>query len=248
MPVNWRLPEFMTPIGTGEHVPERGIALSRSFPDLAHKNGVLSEYVALSAIKRLLAGTDVDSFVGFCHYRRFVLTRPVGTLSGFNYIAHPKVLEAMGPGNFIGDGRTPVIPAIVHFNIGLLQQFARTSAVRDLLLFFADAVDCGVLSNEDAANFLAGNKFIVAPTVSYIPVKWFVEIVDALELVTARFLAHHYMARDGYQSRNTAFCCERLHALLLAKRADAWGWENLISQPLVLLDEAAPPATGNNGE
>lgn len=236
-PHPWRLPDFMTMIGTGDHVPERGIAMSERFPGEAHKNRFHGEYVALYAIRKMLLDAGAQGFVGFCHYRRFALPRPIGTLRGFNFHAHPDLLATLRPEDFYGDGAVPIIPASVTFAGSVLQQAAASDIGRDILLFFGDAVDCGVITSTEAANFLSGNSFITAPTVAYIPVDWFVDIVHALEMVMSRFYRYHYIDREGYLGRSMAFCCERLQALLLAKRAAAWGLDKLIAQPLTLLSE-----------
>lgn len=236
-PYAWQLPDFMTMIGTGSHVPATGIAMSQAYPDLAMQNRYLGEYVALYAIRRMLIESQAEGFVGFCHYRRFALTQPIGELRGFNYHAHPDLLARVQPEHFYGDGKTPIIPAMVTFQGSVLRQYAANGIARDLLLYFGAAIDCGVITDQEASDFLSQNAFITAPTVAYIPIAWFIEIVGALEKVMARFYRYHYIEREGYLERSMAFCCERLQALLLAKKADAWGWDKLVSNPLVLLSE-----------
>lgn len=236
----WPLPDFMTMIGTGDYVPPVGIAMSVSYPELAHKNRYLGEYVALYAIRNLLLEQRRSGFIGLCHYRRFALTRQIGELRGFNYHAHPDMLATLRPEDYYGDGATPILPANVTFAGSILRQYAASSVSRDLLMFFGDAVDCGVITSDEAADFLSGNSFITAPTVCFIPVDWFVEIVNALEIVMARFYRYHYIERQGYLERSMAFCCERLQALLLAKKAQAWGMDKLIMRHLTLLTEQGP--------
>lgn len=232
---NWKLPDFMTVVGTGDYIPNNGVALSQQFPDIANQNRYLGEYVALYAIRSLLIESKASGFVGVCHYRRFALTHPLGKLVGFNFHASPSLLETALPVHFLGDGLTPIIPAVVHFAGNILEQYAATCIARDLLYFFGDAVDSNVISDAEAVKFLSGNAFITAPTVAYIPIEWFIEIVAQLEIVMARFFRLHYIERDGYLARSMAFCCERLQALLLAKRVEAWGFDRLVAQPLTLL-------------
>lgn len=233
----WPLPDFMTMVGTGDYVPPKGIAMSRSFPDLAHKNRYLGEYVALYAIRKMLLEQNAGGFVGLCHYRRFALTEQIGELRGFNYHAHPDLLATLRPEHYYGDGATPILPAMVTFAGSVLQQYAATCVARDLLLYFGDAVDCGVITSDEAANFLSGNSFITAPTVAFMPVAWFVDIVHQLEIVMSRFYRYHYIEREGYLERSMAFCCERLQALLLHKKILAWGADKLMMRHLTLLSE-----------
>jgi hypothetical protein len=235
----WELPDFMTVVGTGSHVPPKGLSMMALRPDQALRNRYLGEYVALFEIRRMLIADKAEGFVGFCHYRRFALTHPIGRPREFNYIAHPDMLKQVPPEHYTGDGKTPIVPMSVKFPGTVLQQYAANAIGRDILLYFGDAIDCGVITSEEAANFLSGVEFIPAPTVAYIPVEWFVEIVHDLERVMSRYYRHHYIAREGYIERSMAFCCERLQAFLLAKRIAAWGADKVISRPLTVLSDLA---------
>lgn len=234
-PCPWPLPEFMTVIGTGGYVPPEGIALSREFPELAHRNGSLGEYVALFAIRRLLQQSGASGFVGLCHYRRYVLPVPLGTVEGIASYAPASALASLQPADFYGDGETPIVSASFDFRRSVLQQYAGDGIGRDLLMYFGDAIDCGVITNREAADFLSGSVFAPAPTVAYIPVEWFIEIVEALELVTSRFYRYHHVEREGYQSRAIGFSCERLHALLLARRVAALGQDKVMARIQTML-------------
>lgn len=237
----WPLPDFMTVIGTGGYVPAKGIAMSVSYPELAFRNRYLGEYVALFAIRAMLLAAKASGFVGLCHYRRYALVQPLGRLQGLNHLAHPDQLQTLRAEDFYGTGDTPIIAASFEFQRSVLEQYAGDGIGRDLMLFFGDAVDCGIITSHEAAAFLSGRSFIVAPTVAFIPVEWFVEIVHALEVVTSRFYRYHYVQREGYQERGMAFCCERLQALLLAKRAAAWNGP-VHARPLTVFSDDAPKA------
>lgn len=243
-PFAWRMPDFMTMVGSGDYVPETGLAMSQLLsPEEAARNRYLGEYLALFEIRRRLIAEQAQGFVGFCHYRRFALTHPIGELQGFNYHAHPDLLAQVLPEHFYGDGQTPIVPISVTFGGTIVQQYQAGCNARDLLMFFGDAIDCGVISDLDAANFLSNPSFITAPTVAYIPVQWFVEIVRDLELVMSRYFRHHYVHRPGYADRSMAFCCERLQAFLLSRYIAAWGADKVIARPLVLLNPAYPRPT-----
>ncbi|MYM29552.1 hypothetical protein GTP58_14575 [Duganella sp. CY15W] len=240
-PFNWKMPDFMTMVGSGDYVPEKGLAMSQLLsPEEAMRNRYLGEYLALFEIRRRLIAEKAEGFVGFCHYRRFALTDPIGILHQFNYHAHPDMLAKVKPEHFYGDGKTPIVPISVGWAGTVLQQYEACVTGRDILMFFGDAIDCGVISNLEAANFLSGKAFIPAPTVAFIPVQWFVEIIHDLELVASRYFRHHYVYREGYADRSIAFCCERLQAFLLSKRIAEWGQDKVIQRPLVLLGENYP--------
>ena len=233
----WPLPAFMTLVGTGGFIPERGIGMSEHAPQLAFKNMKLGEYAALFMIRRLLEEAHADGFVGICHYRRYALVTEIGQLRGFNYHAHPDELQGLAIEAFIGDGTAPIISAPINFPGSVLQQYAANAVGRDLLMFFGDAVDCGVIGSGEAADFLSGTSFITAGNVGYMPVAWFVEMMRQLEEVVARFAHNHYIRREGYDERAMGLCCERLHALLLRKKALEYGADKVITRPLTVLTE-----------
>jgi hypothetical protein len=241
-PFGWKMPDFMTLIGSGDYVPEAGIAMSQLLtPEQARRNRYMGEYLALFEIRRMLLASNAEGFVGFCHYRRFALTHPVGVLQGFNYYVHPDALADMTPEHFYADGQTPIVPASVSFPASLMEHYeANDGSARDMMMFFGDAVDCGVLSGAEAAVYISGNTFRPAPTVSCIPVQWFVEIMHDLELVMARFFRRHYIAHGGYKERSMAFCAERLQSYLLNQRIAKWQGNPVIMRPLVQLDPAIP--------
>lgn len=234
-PCSWPLPKFMTVFGTGDYCPEGGIAMSIHSPEQAFKNRYLGEYVALYMIRDILIEKNATGFVGLCHYRRFALTRQHGELRGFNYQLSPDTFATLKPEDFYGNGTIPIIPAVVGFRCSMLTLYSIHCVARDLLLFFGSAIDCNAISSHEASEFLSGNYFITAPTVAYMPIEWFIEIVNTLEKVMDHFFAKHYIERQGYLERSMAFCCERLQAFLLLKFVRAHGFENVISQPLSLI-------------
>ena len=233
----WPLPPFVTLVGTGGFVPERGIGMSVHAPQLAFKNMKLGEYAALFMIRRLLEEAHADGFVGVCHYRRYALVAEVDQLRGFNYHAHPHELQGLPIEAFIGDGTVPILSTPINFPGSVLQQYAANAVGRDLLMFFGDAVDCGVIDSNEAADFLSGTSFITAGNVGYMPVAWFVEMMRQLEEVVARFAHNHYIRREGYDERAMGLCCERLHALLLRKKALQYGADRVNTRPLTVLTE-----------
>lgn len=241
-PFAWSIPDFITMLGSGNYVPDTGLAMSQLLsPERASSNRHLGEYLALFQIRRMLEASGAEGFVGVCHYRRFALTQPFGHLRGFNYWAHPSDFSRVSLEHFIGDGQTPIVPIATVFPGSVLQQYNAVAVTRDLLLYFGDAIDCGVITDQEASDFLSGNVFIPCPTVAYLPVPWLIAIAHDLELVMSRHYRHHYLHRQGHLARSMAFCCERLQALLLARHIAAWGADKVISTPTVLLDARFAP-------
>ncbi|MYM75790.1 hypothetical protein GTP56_26865 [Duganella sp. FT134W] len=233
----WPLPEFLTMVGTGGYVPERGIALSQRYPELAFQNEHLGEFAALFAIRRMLEGQSPTGMFGICHYRRFALTQPLGEMRGFNSYAHPSLLAQARPEHFFGDGNKIIVPSRVHFEGSVLRQYAAVAEARDLMMYFGAAVDAGAVDQNAAADFLSQNSFIPACTAAYLPVGWFVDIVTRVEMATQQFMKTVHIEREGQQKRNAGFCAERFHSLLLQQYIHQYGWDNVITTPMTMLTD-----------
>jgi hypothetical protein len=233
----WPLPDFLSVVGTGGYVPEPGIALSQRFPELAFQNEHLGEFAALFAIRRLLADAPPAHLFGICHYRRFALTQPLGEIRGFNSYAHPSLLAQAKPEHFFGDGNKIIVPSAVHFQGSVLRQYAAVAEVRDLLAYFASAIDAGAVDATAVADFLSQNSFIPACTAAYIPAGWFVDIVTRVEMATQHFMKTAHVEREGFQKRNAGFCAERFHSMLLQQHLAQFGMENVITTPMTMLTD-----------
>jgi hypothetical protein len=233
----WPLPAFLTVVGSGGYVPERGIALSQSFPDLAYQNAYLGEFAALFALRRMLADAAPNLLFGVSHYRRFALTQPLGEKRFFNHYAHPDLLARALPEHFFGNGSTIIVPSLVNFGGSVLRQYAAVAEARDLLMFFGCAVDVGAITSVQAADFLSHNSFMPACTAAFIPVGWFRNIIDRVEAVAQRYMQTAMIARDVEDQRATGLCCERLYSMLLQQHLDTYGWDRVISTPMTMLTE-----------
>jgi hypothetical protein len=238
----WPLPEFITIVGNGGFVPERGIALSQHYPALASMNEHLGEFSALFALRRILAEAPPERLFGLCHYRRFALPQPLGELHGFNSYADPALLAQARPDQFFGDGSKIIVPSKVTFNGSVLRQFASVGNARDLLMYFGAAVDAGAITHGEAADFLSQNSFMPACTAAYLPVGWFCSMIDRVEAATKQFLSTVHIERAGYERRNAGLCAERFYSLLLQQQLDQYGWERVITAPMTMLVEAGAPA------
>jgi hypothetical protein len=236
--VPWPVPSFMTMVGTGDYEPAGGVALSRAFPELAHRNGVLGEYAAMFAIRRILERDGVTGFVGTGQYRRFAVTEATGRPEGIHSIVTPEEFVELPSGAFVGDGTAPVIPGRLTFPMSLLEQHAGVHTGRDLLHYFAAAAECGVVTDREAARFLTGRTLIAMASVGYVPVPWFVQTMRLLEEVTDRFTERYYVPRQGDQERVVGWCCERLHGLLWERRIQEWLPKELVSHPVIVVAES----------
>jgi hypothetical protein len=216
-PIPWRMPSFMTQVGTGDYMPPSGIALSERFPEWANSSATFSEYAALFALRRVLEEEPGGRFVGFCHGRRFPVAEPVAPRRGFNQVISPAEFEALPDTVFVRDGRTVLAPPVVNFGMTVLEQYAHDHLARDILRFFATAVDLGAITDTDAAAFLSRPGFIPASSVAVVPTDWAVRTLTTLEEVAVAFHEQDHTARDGYQQRVIGFCLERLNGMFVER-------------------------------
>ena len=231
----WPLPSFLTVVGTGGYVPPQGIALSQHYPDLAFQNEHLGEFAALFALRRMLADAPASHLFGICHYRRFALTQPLGEMHGFNSYAHPDLLASAKPEHFFGDTTKIIVPSAVNFGGTVLRQYAAVAQARDLLTYFGAAIDAGAVDQNEAADFLSQNTFMPACTAAYLPVGWFREIIERVELATNHFMKNGHIEREGFEKRNAGFCAERFYSMLLQQHLERYGWQNVITTPMTML-------------
>lgn len=216
-PIPWRIPGFMTQVGTGDHVPPGGLGLRDRFPEWAHRNVTHSEFAALFALRRVLEEDPGGPFVGFCHWRRFPVVAEVAPGRGFNQVIGPDEFEALPDEVFLGDGNTLLSPPVVNFGMSVVQQYAHSHLARDLLRFMAVAAEVGALTDTEAAAFLSRPGFIPASSVAVVPTPWAVRTLTVLEEVAETFEKQEYTPREGYQQRVIGFCLERLSAFFMER-------------------------------
>ncbi|WP_374361069.1 hypothetical protein [Pseudoduganella danionis] len=233
----WPLPDFLTVVGSGSYVPPQGLALSQLCPELAFQNEHLGEFAAMFAIRRMLVDVPPNHLVGVCHYRRFVLTQPLGQLRGFNCYAHPSLLARARPEHFFGDASRIIVPLRVSFPGSVLRQYAAVAEARDLLMYFGAAIDAGVVDQNDVADFLSQNCWMPACTAAYIPAGWFCSLMDKVEAATRQFMQTVHIERPGRQKRNAGFAAERFYSMLLQQKLDEYGWDDVITVPMTMLTD-----------
>jgi hypothetical protein len=242
-PLGWPLPGFMEPVST---VPagDRVTDLGERYPDLAGRGPELGEYATLFAVRRLLQetwaqdGPPADGeMLGISHYRRFAVTRATGTADFVFGTVTPDVFATLPDELFTPPAGTLLVPPLVEFAASVLQFYGNNHSVRDLLHFMGIAVDLGVVSEPELAVFLTGRHMVPTPSTAVVPATWFVETLESVERVAQEFGKTVAQPRDGYQRRATGFCCERLHALLLARLLVSWPPDRIAMNRALLVSE-----------
>jgi hypothetical protein len=241
-PLEWPLPGFMEAISTvpaGEGVAD----LSVQHPHLAGRGPQLSEYATLFALRRQLQSSWRDSgapaddeMIGLAHYRRFAVTRPIGTSAGMYGMITSEELAGLPEDVLVPPAETLLLPS-TFVGITVLQQYGRSHPLRDLLHFMALAVDLGIVDGRRAGGFLSQQVMVAAPTVGVFPIAWLVDVLEKLEKVVEAFESSVAVAHEGYQRRAVGFCCERLHAMLLHQLVAEWAQDRVIVNRAVVVSD-----------
>jgi hypothetical protein len=242
--IPWRLPSFMTVVGSGADFPAGGLDLSVDYSEQTGRHVRLGEYGPLFAVRRLLESAHETGLVGLSHYRRFPVTRTVGEPDQFMQRMDGRHFQALADEVFLPGPGVVLAPIPVNFGMPVIAQYATHHAARDLLFFFGLAVDLGVIGDGHAGAFLAHPAFRPTPSVGIFPAPWLISALTGIEQVCDAFEAAHVVDRDGYQRRAMGFCCERLHSLLLEIMLADWPAGSVNSQRvLVISDEDALSVT-----
>lgn len=239
-PIEWTLPDFMEPVST---VPCGGdvVDLSAEYPQFSGRGPQLSEYATLFALRRLLEESQQgsglpaeDEMIGVAHYRRYPVTRPIGIPSDVYGVLTPAEFETLGDEAFLPEPGTLLLPRILT-GTSMLEQYNSSHGVRDLLHFMGLAADLGVIHERAAASFLAHKVMVPACTVGVYPARWYLDVLARLERVAEAFESTVARTAEGYQSRATAFCCERLHSMLLAQLTSQYEADRVLVNPAVIV-------------
>lgn len=219
--VHWQLPAFMTPIG---NVSVGATDLTEQFPDAGDPSGSLAEFAQLFALRRLLQEQDESGFVGIGLDRRFAVSQPdpIGGATASALLISPANFKLLPAESFVGDGESLIVPPLLDLSTTVLAHYNAHHVTRDLLFFFALAVDLEFVPGVQAAAFLSQPMFIANGHLGVFPARWLVTALTALEAVAREFEKHFLIERDGYQHASTAFCCERLMGLLVQGLLNQW--------------------------
>jgi hypothetical protein len=233
-PVEWPIPTFMEQVSTVP-VGDGVLNLAEQYPELAGRGTVISEYATLFGIRRMLedswtdgAEPPSDEMVGIAHYRRFAVTRPMGTPSFVYGLVRPEIMPTVTDDLFLPAPGTLLLPPPADLGMTVVTQYGAAHHVRDLLHFLGLAIDLGVADDKQVASFLGQNVMIAAPTVGIYPVRWLVETLTALERVIDAFESSAAVPREGYQRRAAGFACERLHSMLTLGLVTTWPDQRIV--------------------
>jgi hypothetical protein len=237
--VSWPLRDWMTVIGGGPTRPPECRDLTQEYPETKTLNVSMSEFRQLFALRRLIEDEQFEGMVGVSHYRRFAVSDPgISAEGGDQQLVDPATFQALPDQVFLGDGQQLIVPSFVDFGKTTLVQYAQAHEARDLMYFFALAVDLGVVTGDAASLFLSQGGMIACASIGVFPGPWLVSALTALEQVSRAFEANFLIERGAYQGRTIAFCCERLMALLVQQLAIGWPDEKLsMCRPLIISED-----------
>jgi len=202
-------------------IPNTNLSKTDTLSLIYSNHKIFNEYSSLFHLKNTLDNLkNHDQLITICQYRRFVFNKKLGTQSKnmpwCRVLTHKEISSLIVTNHYLplrGDayliGSALQVPSI-------LQQYAKTHFVRDILQFTSVLIDLEIFTNEDALNFLNSQYLIPSPSCGTFTLKCFIEIFEVLELAALGFWNNGYKPyNDKYQSRVVSFLLERLNSFLL---------------------------------
>ena len=181
----------------------------------------LSEYAqlfwVLANLDHLLDG---ETHIRIFHYRRFVSDGQTGLGETCSLPWAKTVREdqlELFSQDFARSGGSEMVNTPSAFPETILGQYASVCHLEDLLDFARFLIKENILSASDAAQFLLGNVLIPGSSIGVFSVENFRKIFSALFKASTFIKEPSYIARTGYQRRNTGFMLERLNSYLIIK-------------------------------
>ena len=220
----FKLPEEVNIIQTGDfESPARIFSVAKylSRIGIQPRSSYLADYAYL-LIHDLLARyqQDVDQVIFLLH-RKFCSISPLGQ----TFLRAPHLrLEAAEKLDIAAELRAyqgnTLFPIPITFERGIVSNYASCHHLQDFLRLTALCVDHGILSDQEALEFLTSNTLFPCPAVGSLPIDVSLEIAA----VGARYVKAVHDAEfvclepsDSYQHRAESFFCERLVSFFLLK-------------------------------
>jgi len=217
------------PLWTGWQFSTANPELSSDFPlsdpgDPRLPDSLIGEYHYLFRLNRELKKTTRFDSIRIAQYRRIVVNVEMGDRAEnqpWTRVVSADVARDLDAQKLTEPKDHGFLVSSIFPMPSVLAQYASSHPSRDILRFLADAVDAGIVNDQDATSALLVNGLIPAPSNGTFPINCFTKIMDTLERAAIQFVSGGFMARSDYQRRSVGFCLERLNSYLLLKELAA---------------------------
>lgn len=217
-------PSFVTPIYLGQSQGDGKTNLRDLAPEWEPYHPQLGSLAGCFALKNYIVKNRLQfRRIGMCQYRKFVSTSKIGGVPAANY----PVMDVIGKSTLANyDLAQIMLPGdddllIGQYGVvseGYLGQYNVAHHIEDLLRFVSEAVELGVLGRQEVVPFFGATIFIPGGIeMGVFPGAFWVEAMTAIERVVLACVKRYPAPREGYQTRQWAFCVERLGSYLLLK-------------------------------
>jgi hypothetical protein len=177
--------------------------------------------------------------IGMCQYRKFVSAPRISGVPAANYpvmdVVNRRMLEtaplhgAMLPGE-----REFLLVKPGTVKGGYLNQYTRSHVTEDFLRFTSEAVELGVLPRVEVMSFFSSDAFMPGGIeLGVFPTEFWIKAISSVERVVRACVKRYPGKRTGYQTRNWAFCAERLGSYLLLKHLTSTYAANVWQQQFI---------------
>jgi len=170
------------------------------------------------AIPKIVQTSSKSPVIGLCSYRKILLPKAYGPDDPHSFlveIKHDCVTNLSLSDTLPADSEQELfVTRPITFPNGIIDQYARAHILQDLLNFTALSVDLGVLTPEQAKDFLLCPLFIPGGCdFGFYPKDWLVDRQSQLELIGSAFIWQYrerLLGYDKFQVRALSFLTERL--------------------------------------
>ncbi|MEI6712573.1 MAG: hypothetical protein WCO60_02405 [Verrucomicrobiota bacterium] len=172
----------------------------------------------LAVIPKIVEASSTASVVGICSYRKIILPKAHAPINPLRFQVETLLSDVEGLS--LADCLPPnlehefLVTGPVYFTDGIIGQYSKYHVLRDLLDYAALAIELGVLSQEEAKEFLMCPILIPGGCdVGFYPRQWLLETLGKLEILGREFVKRYgnrILGYDQFNRRALNFLGERL--------------------------------------
>jgi hypothetical protein len=224
VPPPYTFPSYVSTLYLGEAQGPGKANLRDLAPEWEPYHPQLGSLAGCFALKNYLVENRLQvRHVGMSQYRKFVSNTRISGVPAANYPAMDVVSRRMLENAALRD---LMLPGEREFLIarpgtvagGYYRQYTRAHVPEDFLRFTSEAVELGVLSGDEVMPLFTSDAFMPGGIeLGVFPTEFWIRAISSIEMVVRACVKRYPARRTGYQTRNWAFCAERLGSFLLLK-------------------------------
>jgi hypothetical protein len=224
VPPPYAFPSYVTMLHLGEAQGPGKTNLRDLAPEWEPYHPQLGSLAGCFALKNYIVKNRLQvRHVGMCQYRKFVSNTRISGVPAANYpvmdVVNRRMLDnALLHQSMLPGGREFLVVKPGTVSGGYYNQYKLAHVPEDFLRFTSEAVELGVLTGDEVMPFFRSDAFMPGGIeLGVFPTDFWIQTISSIEKVVRACVTRYPAKRSGYQTRNWAFCVERLGSYLLLK-------------------------------